>query len=348
MFKDMNNIHSKLISPSKKVRTSIAAVFAMLCFLLVGSHSLIVKAQEKTLNGSTLEQQNQANLDLLTLQANEGDRDAQFKIGHLYLIGAGVERNENEALAWWLKAAEQEHPLAQFNVGRGYYLAIGLEKDDSKSKHWFQRAAMNNEQNAIETLVELGWEVPDKFNTVKKDSAEAVALASDENTPITSAASLDNPTDNIAPPTVTQAAVETGTPAVKHTKENNHSIAVFTNPNEGAMLISTLNTQANLVVIESQEEWTLVSNRSGLPVWVHQDFITTQNSSGTITGNKVNARSVPLIKNGTIVGRLNKGEKVRVLDQQKKWFRVMSPASFHAWVKTEDLQPKAKPRLNWP
>ena len=146
---------------------------------------------------SSKEQQFRDELDKWMLRAYEGDRDAQFKVGvlftndqfdqpdyeqavywykqaarqghvlaqynlgHQYLTGVGVAKNDVTAMQWWLKAAEQDHSLAQFNIGRAYYLGIGLPMDHALSKYWFKRAAFNQEPKSIDILKQLGWYTED-------------------------------------------------------------------------------------------------------------------------------------------------------------------------------------------
>jgi len=105
-------------------------------------------------------------------------------------------------------------------------------------------------------------------------------------------------------------------------------------------LIAILDIRDQLNIVSATSEWTKVNHPNGFPVWVHQDFIEVSDDIGVITGNSVNARSVPLITNGSIVGSLNKGETVTILDTREEWFRVMSPRHFHAWVKTDDFNRK--------
>ena len=90
-------------------------------------------------------------------------------------------------------------------------------------------------------------------------------------------------------------------------------------------------------MVSRTPEWAIVTNQTGFPVWVSSDFIKVNGASATILGTSVNARSVPLVANGTIVGQLDKGEKLTVLDQRNNWYRLQSPKRFKAWVKTEDL-----------
>ncbi len=282
--------------------------------------------------------------------ARQGHAMAQYNLGHQYLTGVGVKRNEAEAMKWWLKAAEQEHPLAQFNIGRAYYLGIGLQEDHSQSKLWFQRAAKNNEPKSIDILTQLNWATDDPVVVRSEISNnEALEPINDSSTPDALRPNTEQEPEVAqaadSKPVESSLAADIPTPRAAEeeavnddTQTTSSPIAVYTDPSKRSVLIAILDIRDQLVVSDSNAEWTKVRNAEGFPVWVHQDFIRITDDIGTIRGNAVNARSVPLITTGSIVGRLNNGEKLAVLDKRNQWFRVVSPNRFHAWVKTQDFQ----------
>jgi hypothetical protein len=427
---------------------STIAVF-MLLSLSVTSYSQTEETDDVATTPATqsLESEYLKELDRWMLQAYEGDREAQFKVGvlftndqfksadlgqsvywykqaarqghapaqynlgHQYLTGSGVKRNESEAMKWWLKAAEQDHPLAQFNVGRAYYLGIGLKEDHAQSRLWFKRAAKNNEPKSIDILTQLNWSEPGEFKNSNESRATEAQLAaqgattnnSKENGTITKAAQatslspsisieeehktealaakaptkaptkakpllkaelIDNEATSEAsievPDTDEAAAIATiEAPELRVKKDqdepqrnniqsepntdNSNPIAVYTNPAKRSVLIAILKDPKNLKVVSRNLEWTEVTSEVGFPVWVHRDYIVVADDIGAIQGNAVNARSVPLITSGTIVGRLNDNDTLAVIDQKNAWYRVMSPNHFKAWVKTNDLYRKNTP-----
>jgi len=258
--------------------------------------------------------------------ARQGHALAQYNLGHQYLTGSGVKRSETEAMKWWLKSAEQDHPLAQFNIGRAYYLGIGLDEDHALSKLWFRRAAKNNEPKSIEILEQLGWTLDGPVTQSNSDTESIASLVSgDEANSVPSNTVVDQKTLQAGLDDLTQAT---------------NPIAVYTNPSPRAVLIAILDVRNQLNVISSTSEWTKVSHPNGFPVWVHRDFVDVSDDIGVITGNSVNARSVPLLTNGSIVGKLNTGETLSILDTRDEWYRLMSPRRFNAWVKTEDFNLK--------
>ncbi len=273
-----------------------------------------------------------------TQAARQGHVLAQYNLGHLYLLGSGVKRDENEAMRWWLKAAEQQHALSQFNIGRAYYLGIGLEKDLALSRLWFERAAQNNEPKSIEILKQLGWWKQDTTTATASTELAANSTSnssnnSDSAAPVNTATNTPTNDDAQTPPTTSNDINSNANAA-----DDGQSISVFTNPATRSVLVSILDNANDLVVVKETEAWTIVRSKNGLPVWVHKNFIRVSGSNGIITGNSVNARSVPLITKGSIVGRLNKNEPVIVIDQRDEWYRVVAPTRFKVWVKTSDLK----------
>lgn len=372
-------------------------------------------------NDADIEEEYRDELDKWMLQAYEGDRDAQFKVGvlftnnqfdppdyehavywykqaarqghvlaqynlgHQYLAGVGVAKNEKSGVRWWLAAAKQDHALAQFNVGRAYYLGIGLEQDHKRSKYWFRRAATNQEPKSIEILKQLGWYDDnlvsatlssqdadvglvvgkENKNTMRQDRKTLSETQNSGDTADLTLASRITPVKitpaRIAPVDIPKIEAKSQnteigdltptTEATSQLKTEAHitpkptpptplrktPIALYTDPAVRSVLIAIVDDHDNLVITERGDDWSKVKSITGFPVWVHNDFLNVDGSQGTITGNSLNARSVPIISNGTVVGKLHKGEKVKILYKRKAWHRIIAPARFQAWVKTEDF-----------
>src|SRR5258708_10973487 len=56
------------------------------------------------------------NIARLTQQANDGNGDAQFRLGLAYELGLGVEKSIGYAIAWYQKAADHGVPGAENNL----------------------------------------------------------------------------------------------------------------------------------------------------------------------------------------------------------------------------------------
>ena len=80
-------------------------------------------------------------VSLFLEKAKQGNADAQYQLGLLYLMGKGTLQDFSEASEWLILAAEQNHPLAQYELGLLYQIGQGVEMDNEKSYVWFNLAA---------------------------------------------------------------------------------------------------------------------------------------------------------------------------------------------------------------
>jgi TPR repeat protein len=100
----------------------------------------------------------------------DGDAKAQFNLGLKYAYGNGVPRDDQEAVWWFRKAAEQGHAEAQFNLGVSYEGGDGVAQDYQEAVKWFRRAA---EQGRADAQFYLGFSY-DTGKGVLLDHEEAV------------------------------------------------------------------------------------------------------------------------------------------------------------------------------
>lgn len=91
-------------------------------------------------------------MDLWTKAADQGNADAQFNMGGLYRQGKGVPADDKQAVAYWAKAAEQGHPLAQLYVGIMYAQGSGTPQDKVLAYKWFSIAAGRGNPAAAQNL----------------------------------------------------------------------------------------------------------------------------------------------------------------------------------------------------
>ncbi|KPJ91409.1 MAG: hypothetical protein AMJ53_11760, partial [Gammaproteobacteria bacterium SG8_11] len=90
--------------------------------------------------------------DTLKAKAREGNKDAQYQLGLLYLNGDKLKRNSAilqntpEALKWFIAAANQNHVEAQFQVGMIYFDPQAAE--NRQAEQWLIKAARNQHLEA--------------------------------------------------------------------------------------------------------------------------------------------------------------------------------------------------------
>ncbi len=98
--------------------------------------------------------------------AEQGNPDAQNRLGMLYSEGRGVPQDYIQAKQWFDKAAEKGHPGAQVNLGTLYFHGNGAPESEQMALSWFRRAAAQGDALAFAKLglmYEQGRGVPQDF-----------------------------------------------------------------------------------------------------------------------------------------------------------------------------------------
>ena len=125
----------------------------------------------------------------LKRNAEQGDAEAQYDLGTLYLTGykdikknheealkwikkaamqgyakaqhsIGVhcvcyEGNYEEAVKWFRKAASQGYAAGQYELGVCYYKGTGVDEDEDEAVRWLRKAAAQGYANAKKKLKEI-------------------------------------------------------------------------------------------------------------------------------------------------------------------------------------------------
>ena len=80
------------------------------------------------------------NLHDLLERANDGDFDAQYQLGVIYITGNGVPEDCEEALKWIKKAAHQGEPNAMCVYGVGLLGQLCIEPNYNEALYWLELA----------------------------------------------------------------------------------------------------------------------------------------------------------------------------------------------------------------
>lgn len=95
--------------------------------------------------------------------ADQGYAMAQFNLGLMYHRGDGVPQDNDQAMQWFCKAADQDFDQAhraQYCVGALYLIGSGAQQDYQKARYWFNLAAGNGDEDAKKALSELPAQPP--------------------------------------------------------------------------------------------------------------------------------------------------------------------------------------------
>lgn len=89
------------------------------------------------------------------IAAEQGDADAQNRLGMAYIDGEGVEQDFTEAVKWFRLAAEQGYADAQEVLGTLYLNGNGVPCDRAEAVKWLRKAAGQGSESAKEVLAQL-------------------------------------------------------------------------------------------------------------------------------------------------------------------------------------------------
>ncbi len=108
----------------------------------------------------------------LRRRAEQGDDAAQYYIrGWCYANGRGVIQNDEKAVEWYQKAAEQGHAIAQYDLSWMYHHGRGVSQNSSEALKWCRKAA---EQGYADAQHTLGWRYQYVKGVGAQDYAEAI------------------------------------------------------------------------------------------------------------------------------------------------------------------------------
>ncbi|MDH2998852.1 hypothetical protein A1D22_03145 [Pasteurellaceae bacterium LFhippo2] len=94
-------------------------------------------------------------LELVLPQANQGDAQAQFNVGVIYMLGWNQSIDYAEALKWFQKSAAQGHINSIYNIGVFYSDGMGVAVDYSEAAKWLEKAAEKGHSKAQRRLSDL-------------------------------------------------------------------------------------------------------------------------------------------------------------------------------------------------
>ena len=83
------------------------------------------------------------NLNACKLLAEQGDADAQYKLGLMYYAGDGLLQDYAAALRWFRLVADQGFASAQYNLAEMYENGEGILQANVVAHMWFNLASAN-------------------------------------------------------------------------------------------------------------------------------------------------------------------------------------------------------------
>lgn len=94
----------------------------------------------------------------LKAAAEQGDAEAQEKLGLCYKNGEAVEENVWEAFKWLSKAAEQGHAGGAYGVAYCYEVGDGVPQDLDEAVKWYAKSAEQGSDCAYDRIEEFAYD----------------------------------------------------------------------------------------------------------------------------------------------------------------------------------------------
>ena len=92
----------------------------------------------------------------VTPEAARGTAWAQNNLGNLYLSGNGVEEDDDTAISWFRKAADQGDPGGELSLGQAYELGLGsLPQDRAQAGALYRQSGERGRRQGWEMLQRL-------------------------------------------------------------------------------------------------------------------------------------------------------------------------------------------------
>ncbi len=87
--------------------------------------------------------------------AEEGDVEAQNRLGEMYAKGIGGSKDYRQAVKWYRQAADQDFGPAQLNLGLAYAEGLGVPSDHVQAYLWLNLASTTGDELAKTSRDEL-------------------------------------------------------------------------------------------------------------------------------------------------------------------------------------------------
>ena len=93
---------------------------------------------------------------LFEIYARSGNAEAEELIGVMYALGLGVERDDERAFEWYLRASLKGHPGAQSGLGWYYEVGRGIPAPDLVRAYlWYALSAIGGDPDALISLEQI-------------------------------------------------------------------------------------------------------------------------------------------------------------------------------------------------
>ena len=264
-------------------------------------------------------------LEVWMLLAYEGDAEAQYQLGMMFLHGTGVVVSNQEALYWLSRAAEQGEPRAQYLLGAIYLSGKGLTSNREHGLEWWRAAAHNGNaaaQYGVGTAYLYG-------AGVSKNSADARKwlTAAQKSGSLEAGLLLQNLAE------LSESKSRSGSVS-QYARVGPVPVWIYSAFNRLSVILAEANAGELVRIIERQDDWYLVELSQSLTGWVNLTDIEQISGSSVKVAEGAALRSgvASVQESALVVMNLGGNQSLKFIDLAQPWVKLSVPGSLTGWV----------------
>jgi len=264
-------------------------------------------------------------LEMWMLLAYEGDAEAQYRLGLMFLHGTGVVVSTQEAVYWLSRAAEQGEPRAQYLLGAIYLSGKGLTSNREHGLEWWRAAAHNGNaaaQYGLGTAYLYGAGVPQNSADASKWLTAALKTGSLE------AGLL---LQNLA--ALSESKSRSGSVS-QYARVGPVPVWIYNAFNRLSVILAEANAGELVRIAERKDDWYLVELSQSLTGWVNITDIE------QVSGSNVKVKQGAVLRSGVasvqesapVVTNLDKSQSLKFVDLAEPWVKLSLPGPLTGWT----------------
>jgi uncharacterized protein YraI len=126
------------------------------------------------------------------------------------------------------------------------------------------------------------------------------------------------------------------------------AVNVRSGPGTNYSIVSKLNKGDRVVILSEEFGWVKIEMPSATFSWITADFVKRgEGNQATVTASRVNLRA----GSGTdfdILGQVNEGDKIEIVDEVKGWYKIKPPQGTAAWIHKDYVFYRGRPEPEVP
>ena len=264
-------------------------------------------------------------LEMWMLLAYEGDAEAQYRLGLMFLHGTGVVVSTQEAVYWLSRAAEQGEPRAQYLLGAIYLSGKGLTSNREHGLEWWRAAAHNGNaaaQYGVGAAYLYGAGVSQNSADARKWLTAALKSGSLE-----AGLLLQNLAE------LGESKSRSGSVS-QYARVGPVPVWIYNAFNRLSVILVEAHAGELVRIIERQDDWYLVELSQSLTGWVNITDI--EQVSGPIVkvaeGAVLRSGVASVRESAPVVTGLDKNQSLKFVDLAEPWVKLSLPGPLTGWT----------------